>query len=266
SALGGMLGGPLSARARPSTLTILFAVLLAAVAAVTLLETLVLGCTEDHVRSPAPPSVVITAEHPTLAEVLGLYESVGWSAYTEEPGELERALAGSTRVVIARRASQLVGLARVLSDGATIAYLPAVLVRPDAHRPGLGRRLAGAGLRAVRPGAPARAADGRRARSAVLLRVPRLRRSSRSPGSAALLRPLPAPARVRSGRILTRRGWRSLRWSGAVARGSRRPAPRPGTAPDPRPSPARPGARPGWRPRPRPRSPHSSSRCRSGRD
>src|SRR5690625_6462764 len=35
SALGGMLGGPLSARARPSTLTILFAVLLAAVAAVT---------------------------------------------------------------------------------------------------------------------------------------------------------------------------------------------------------------------------------------
>src|SRR5699024_12733990 len=44
--------------------------------------------------------------------------------------------------------------------------------------------------------------------------------------------------------ILTRRGWRSLRWSGAVARGSRRPAPSPGTAPDPRPSPARPGARP----------------------
>lgn len=43
SALGGMLGGPLSARARPSTLTILFAVLLAAVAAVTLIETLVLG-------------------------------------------------------------------------------------------------------------------------------------------------------------------------------------------------------------------------------
>lgn len=43
SALGGMLGGPLSAKARPSTLTILFAVLLAAVAAVTLTETLVLG-------------------------------------------------------------------------------------------------------------------------------------------------------------------------------------------------------------------------------
>jgi len=93
------------------------------------------------VRSPAPPSVVITAEHPTLAEVLGLYESVGWSAYTEEPGELERALAGSTRVVIARRGSQLVGLARVLSDGATIAYLQDVLVRPDAHRSGIGRRL-----------------------------------------------------------------------------------------------------------------------------
>jgi len=42
SAVGGVIGGPLSARARLSTLTLLFAALLASVAAVTLVETLLL--------------------------------------------------------------------------------------------------------------------------------------------------------------------------------------------------------------------------------
>ncbi|MBB5833087.1 sulfite exporter TauE/SafE family protein [Brachybacterium aquaticum] len=42
SALGGILGGPLSARARPSTLTLLFAALLTGVSVVTLVETLLL--------------------------------------------------------------------------------------------------------------------------------------------------------------------------------------------------------------------------------
>ncbi|APX33402.1 permease [Brachybacterium sp. P6-10-X1] len=40
SAVGGLLGGPLSTRARPSTLTLLFSVLLGGVAAVTLAQTL----------------------------------------------------------------------------------------------------------------------------------------------------------------------------------------------------------------------------------
>src|SRR5699024_1211760 len=43
SAVGGLLGGPLSARARPSTLTFVFAVLLAVVAVATLAQTLVLA-------------------------------------------------------------------------------------------------------------------------------------------------------------------------------------------------------------------------------
>ena len=42
SAAGGIIGGPLSAKARPSSLTLLFAALLAGVAAVTLVETLLL--------------------------------------------------------------------------------------------------------------------------------------------------------------------------------------------------------------------------------
>ena len=85
--------------------------------------------------------VVVRAELPETAEALDLYDAVGWSAYTQEPETLERALTGSRHVVTARRAGELLGLARVIGDGATIAYLQDVLVRPGAQRRGIGRRL-----------------------------------------------------------------------------------------------------------------------------
>jgi GNAT superfamily N-acetyltransferase len=78
--------------------------------------------------------------------VIGLYDSVGWGAYTRDPDSLLRALVGSSTVVVARDVDQLLGLARVVSDGASIAYLQDVLVRPSAQRTGLGRRLVTAAL------------------------------------------------------------------------------------------------------------------------
>lgn len=78
---------------------------------------------------------------PTQAELAGLYDAVGWSAYTRDLDTLDRAVRGSSLVVTARRDGRLVGLARVLSDGATIAYLQDVVVLPDEQRGGLGRRL-----------------------------------------------------------------------------------------------------------------------------
>ncbi|MEO8888767.1 MAG: GNAT family N-acetyltransferase [Jatrophihabitantaceae bacterium] len=76
-----------------------------------------------------------------LYEVLDLYDSVGWTVYTSAPSLLERALAGSSYILQARRAAQLIGLARALSDDATICYLQDVLVRPSAQRDGVGRAL-----------------------------------------------------------------------------------------------------------------------------
>jgi GNAT superfamily N-acetyltransferase len=75
------------------------------------------------------------------AAVLSLYESVGWNMYTGDPDRLMRALAGSSTVVVAHENDRLVGIARVISDGASIVYLQDVLVRPSAQRSGLGRRL-----------------------------------------------------------------------------------------------------------------------------
>lgn len=74
-------------------------------------------------------------------EVLALYGAVGWTAYTNDDATLRAALAGSSLVVAARRDGRLVGLARAISDGATICYVQDLLVHPDARRSGVGRAL-----------------------------------------------------------------------------------------------------------------------------
>ncbi|MGW5877589.1 GNAT family N-acetyltransferase [Nocardiopsis terrae] len=84
---------------------------------------------------------VCAAEEPDRAEALALYAAVGWTAYTDSPEVLVRALAGSHRVVAARRGGRLVGLARSVSDGATVVHLQDVLVHPDEQRRGVGRLL-----------------------------------------------------------------------------------------------------------------------------
>ena len=76
-----------------------------------------------------------------LDELVELYRSVDWSLYSEHPDLLERAIAGSSYVVTARRRDRLVGLARAVSDGASICYLQDVLIAPDTQRQGIGRTL-----------------------------------------------------------------------------------------------------------------------------
>ncbi len=84
----------------------------------------------------------IAAGGPVAAgELLDLYRSVGWSAYTGDPDGLSRAVDRSAWVVTARDDGALVGFARVLSDDVSIMYLQDVLVRPDRQREGIGRAL-----------------------------------------------------------------------------------------------------------------------------
>lgn len=79
---------------------------------------------------------------PPLPQLIGLYNAVGWAAYTrDEAGLLEKAIRNSTYVVCAWDGEQLVGLARCLSDDASICYLQDILVHPDHQRRGIGRRL-----------------------------------------------------------------------------------------------------------------------------
>lgn len=76
-----------------------------------------------------------------LPQVLELYESVGWSAYTRDPAALAGSLRGSDFVCLAEEDGRLLGLARALSDGFTICYLQDVLVLPSAQRRGIGAEL-----------------------------------------------------------------------------------------------------------------------------
>jgi len=85
---------------------------------------------------------VVDAKDLPLSEVLELYGAVEWLAYTKDPDNLLRALEGSSTLVAAHDGKRLVGLARVVSDGASICYLQDILVLPSLHRKGIGRALA----------------------------------------------------------------------------------------------------------------------------
>ncbi|MFS0728859.1 GNAT family N-acetyltransferase [Curtobacterium sp. 1P10AnD] len=85
--------------------------------------------------------VTIATGMPTVDELLDLYGAVEWTAYTGDPELLVAAARGSHAVVTARDAGRLVGLARTVSDGATIVYVQDVLVHPEHQRFGIGSAL-----------------------------------------------------------------------------------------------------------------------------
>lgn len=83
-----------------------------------------------------------TTKLPSRQQILSLYDSVGWSAYTDDPEVLIQALSNSTFAVYAYdQQQQLAGLIRVISDNATICYVQDILVCPSAQRSGIGRAL-----------------------------------------------------------------------------------------------------------------------------
>lgn len=84
---------------------------------------------------------------PAQDELVALYDSVGWAAYTVDPERLHLAVSRSLRVVCAREGEKLVGLARVVGDGLTIIYLQDILVHPDHQRRGIGAELMKEALR-----------------------------------------------------------------------------------------------------------------------
>lgn len=85
---------------------------------------------------------ISTTKVPTHEQIIALYDSVGWSAYTDQPDVLARAHANSDFLVYAYDDDhQLIGLARAISDDATICYPQDILVHPQAQRTGAGKEL-----------------------------------------------------------------------------------------------------------------------------
>lgn len=74
------------------------------------------------------------------AEVLRLYRANEWSS-AEKPTQLMAALRNSHTLVTARVANELIGLGNAISDGHLVVYFPHMLVLPEFHGKGVGRKM-----------------------------------------------------------------------------------------------------------------------------
>ncbi|HEY2665060.1 MAG TPA: GNAT family N-acetyltransferase [Candidatus Binataceae bacterium] len=75
-----------------------------------------------------------------LKQIIALYRANGWSA-ADKPQRLKRGLRNSHAVVSAWDGQRLVGLGNAISDGSLVVYYPHLLVHPDYHGRGIGRRI-----------------------------------------------------------------------------------------------------------------------------
>ncbi|HEL1634579.1 TPA: GNAT family N-acetyltransferase [Streptococcus suis] len=73
--------------------------------------------------------------------VLEIYDSVGWTNYTDRPTMLQKAFEHSLLVLAAVDGDRLVGLLRAVGDGYSIVFIQDILVLPTYQRQGIGRTL-----------------------------------------------------------------------------------------------------------------------------
>ena len=74
-------------------------------------------------------------------EILRLYASVGWTAYTDYPEVLRKGFENSMLTLAAYEDNQLRGIIRAVGDGHTIVFVQDILVFPEHQRKGIGSAL-----------------------------------------------------------------------------------------------------------------------------
>ena len=74
-------------------------------------------------------------------EILELYSSVGWTAYTDHPDSLRRGFENTLMILGAYTENELLGILRAVGDGETIIFIQDILVHPDYQRRGIGTAL-----------------------------------------------------------------------------------------------------------------------------
>ena len=74
-------------------------------------------------------------------EIWQLYTQVGWTTSTENMTALERGYKNSLLVLAAYENEELLGIVRVVGDGATIILVQDILVYPQKQRQGIGTSL-----------------------------------------------------------------------------------------------------------------------------
>ena len=74
-------------------------------------------------------------------EVLALYESVGWSNYTNRPDMLSQAFQHSLVIYGAYDQEKLIGLIRMVGDGYSVILFQDILILPQYQGMGVGTTL-----------------------------------------------------------------------------------------------------------------------------
>ena len=77
----------------------------------------------------------------SLADVLHLYQAVGWTNYTNQPQMLAQALTHSLAIYLARDGEKIVGLVRLIGDGFSSVFVQDLIVLPTYQRQGIGSTL-----------------------------------------------------------------------------------------------------------------------------
>ncbi|MDE5893642.1 MAG: GNAT family N-acetyltransferase [Acetatifactor sp.] len=75
------------------------------------------------------------------AEILSLYSSVGWTAYTDTQEVLRKGFENSLLILAAYEGDRLLGIIRVVGDGYTIVWIQDILVFPEQQGKGVGSAL-----------------------------------------------------------------------------------------------------------------------------
>jgi ribosomal protein S18 acetylase RimI-like enzyme len=84
------------------------------------------------------------------SEIIRLYDSAGWTAYTADPEKLRKGFENSLTVLAAYDGDELAGIIRAVGDGSTLVYIQDILVFPGYRRKGVGRALTDALLEKYR--------------------------------------------------------------------------------------------------------------------
>ena len=74
-------------------------------------------------------------------EIMNLYASVGWTAYTDHPDSLRRGFENSLLILGAYNGNTLIGILRAVGDGETVVFIQDILVNPQYQRQGIGTAL-----------------------------------------------------------------------------------------------------------------------------
>ena len=100
----------------------------------------------SHIR--LMPQLEFSSLTPAAAAFKSLYDTTGWGPTSREVSYYQGALSGSWFTQSAYSAGQLVGFARVISDGHLHAFITEMIVRPQFQGLGIGSTLLSSLLKA----------------------------------------------------------------------------------------------------------------------